>query len=280
MPFGVGSPAIGRDRAGRCPPRRRGRRPADSPRGSGPTGPLLPPLALSLAREIAAHYLAPPAVVIRAMLPPGLLERLELVARQVTRRPARLRIASRNREPGSCPRRPARGAGRAAAGGPRPPAPDGRAALLRRLRALADGRPRGADVDAAVARPSGPGYERRRGHGRPDWRGRRCGRRGPSRRTAARSGRASGRCARRARRAGAGRIRGLPARRARASATAIGGRRRRSSRRGLVRAHDARGAAAIRSRRVHGAAGAARDRLGVGPDGGPGRGRAPGPRRR
>ena len=43
-------------------------------------GPLLPPLTLALARWIAEHYLAPPALVIRAMLPPGLLERLELVA--------------------------------------------------------------------------------------------------------------------------------------------------------------------------------------------------------
>src|SRR6478672_4587462 len=43
-------------------------------------GPLLPPLTLALARWIAAHYLAPPALVIRSMLPPGLLERLELVA--------------------------------------------------------------------------------------------------------------------------------------------------------------------------------------------------------
>jgi len=43
-------------------------------------GPLLPALTLSLARSIAAHYLAPPALVLRAMLPPGLLERLELVA--------------------------------------------------------------------------------------------------------------------------------------------------------------------------------------------------------
>ena len=33
-----------------------------------------------LARWIADHYLAPPAVVVRAMLPPGILERLELVA--------------------------------------------------------------------------------------------------------------------------------------------------------------------------------------------------------
>ena len=43
-------------------------------------GPLLPPLSLALAREVSAHYLAPPAIAIRAMLPPGLLEKLELVA--------------------------------------------------------------------------------------------------------------------------------------------------------------------------------------------------------
>ncbi len=43
-------------------------------------GPLLPPLGLAFAAWIADHYLAPPALVLRAMLPPGLLERLELVA--------------------------------------------------------------------------------------------------------------------------------------------------------------------------------------------------------
>ena len=43
-------------------------------------GPLLPSLAMGLAAWIATHYLAPPALVLRAMLPPGLLERLELVA--------------------------------------------------------------------------------------------------------------------------------------------------------------------------------------------------------
>src|SRR5689334_12425324 len=43
-------------------------------------GPLLPDLSLALARSIADHYLAPIALVIRAMLPPGFLERLELVA--------------------------------------------------------------------------------------------------------------------------------------------------------------------------------------------------------
>src|SRR5690348_5243968 len=39
-------------------------------------GPLLPPLTLRLASWIADHYLAPPALVLRAMLPPGFLERL------------------------------------------------------------------------------------------------------------------------------------------------------------------------------------------------------------
>ena len=68
------------------------RRPRPTPRrptGSSPSpssgrvradGPLLPPLSLRLAAWIADHYLAPPALVLRAMLPPGLLERLELLA--------------------------------------------------------------------------------------------------------------------------------------------------------------------------------------------------------
>jgi primosomal protein N' (replication factor Y) len=43
-------------------------------------GPLLPPLAMRFAAWIADHYLAPPSVTLRAMLPPGLLERLELIA--------------------------------------------------------------------------------------------------------------------------------------------------------------------------------------------------------
>jgi primosomal protein N' (replication factor Y) len=94
-------------------------------------GPLLPPLTLALARWIAEHYLAPPALVIRSMLPPGLLERLELVAeRTPTPVPStddldavdadlldQLGVAAR----------PARDLA----------APDGRAGLLRRLRGLA-----------------------------------------------------------------------------------------------------------------------------------------------
>jgi primosomal protein N' (replication factor Y) len=43
-------------------------------------GPLLPPLQVALVRAVASHYLAPIAFVVRASLPPGLLERLELVA--------------------------------------------------------------------------------------------------------------------------------------------------------------------------------------------------------
>jgi primosomal protein N' (replication factor Y) (superfamily II helicase) len=43
-------------------------------------GPLLPPLQLRLADHIARHYLAPPALVIRQLLPPGLLERVALFA--------------------------------------------------------------------------------------------------------------------------------------------------------------------------------------------------------
>ena len=107
-------------------------------------GPLLPGLTLALASGIARHYLAPPALVLRAMLPPGLLERLELVA-ELTPAGATAGDATS-------------GAGEDAAGaratadllaqlarGPRPvrdlAGPDGRAGLLRRLRALeAEGR--------------------------------------------------------------------------------------------------------------------------------------------
>ncbi len=94
-------------------------------------GPLLPELGMRLAGWIATRYLAPPALTLRAMLPPGLLERLELVAE----------------------RRPEDGAGprddlapedetilKALAAGPRPVrglgAGEGRPALLRRLRGL------------------------------------------------------------------------------------------------------------------------------------------------
>ncbi len=45
-------------------------------------GPLLPPVQLALARHIWSHYLAPPAVVIRQMLAPGVLERVERTVRR------------------------------------------------------------------------------------------------------------------------------------------------------------------------------------------------------
>jgi primosomal protein N' (replication factor Y) len=106
-------------------------------------GPLLPPLALAFAREIAAHYLAPPALAIRAMLPPGLLEKLELVATP-------LDAPAGTPSPGSGLPMPGPDPATddlllALVGGPRAvrdlAAPEGRAALLRRLRTLeGDGR--------------------------------------------------------------------------------------------------------------------------------------------
>ncbi len=46
-------------------------------------GPLLPALSLAFARWISQEYLAPPAAVLRSMLPPGMLERLDLLAERV-----------------------------------------------------------------------------------------------------------------------------------------------------------------------------------------------------
>src|SRR6476646_5237555 len=68
-------------------------------------GPLLPPLSIGLARWISDHYLAPPAVVVRAMLPPGDRDLLD----QLLRGPRAVRSLV---------------------------APEGRAGLIRRLRAL------------------------------------------------------------------------------------------------------------------------------------------------
>ncbi len=90
-------------------------------------GPLLPPLGLALARSIADHYLAPTALVIRAMLPPGLLERLDLVATALTG-------PLPGDEPATTALLEALGAGS------RPtrslPAAESRPAVMRRLRAL------------------------------------------------------------------------------------------------------------------------------------------------
>ena len=64
-----------------------------SRRRSASDGPLLPPLSLRFAASIADRYLAPLATVIRAMLPPGMLERLELVAEVTPAGEARLGTA-------------------------------------------------------------------------------------------------------------------------------------------------------------------------------------------
>ncbi|HEV8403274.1 MAG TPA: primosomal protein N' [Candidatus Limnocylindrales bacterium] len=122
-------------------------------------GPLLPLLGLRLARWIAERYLAPPALVLRSMLPPGLLERLELVAELA---------------PGAA------GSGARATtaaaddptvadllaqlvSGPRPvrdlAGPDGRAGLLRRLRGLEADR-RVSLEWVLLGAGAGPRYER------------------------------------------------------------------------------------------------------------------------
>ncbi|CAN5777196.1 primosomal protein N' [soil metagenome] len=94
-------------------------------------GPLLGPLQLRLAEHISRHYLAPAALVVRQMLPPGFLEHVELVVRVVDRE----RLA----EEGS-------GLYDALVGAPEEgisiaelPQTAGRAALLRRLQADAEG---------------------------------------------------------------------------------------------------------------------------------------------
>jgi primosomal protein N' (replication factor Y) len=114
-------------------------------------GPLLPPLGLALARWIADHYLAPPAIVIRAMLPPGLLERLDLVAERRANAPT-LELSPSDADLLAQLERGPR-AVRAMV------APDGRAGLIRRLRALAAADQLSLDWTLSVA-GAGPRFER------------------------------------------------------------------------------------------------------------------------
>ena len=144
-------------------PRDRGRRPASgqADRRPGPGRRAAPAAAQPGARRAGSptHYLAPPAVVLRAMLPPGILERLELVA-ELARRGAS------GREAPTVDRRPGRiGAlldqlGRRAARGPRPR----RARGPGRPASAGCGRsPRSGSVDldwTLLAAPGGPRYER------------------------------------------------------------------------------------------------------------------------
>ena len=95
-------------------------------------GPLLPRLTLDFARWISEEYLAPPAATLRSMLPPGMLERLELVAEW--RGPeAGFGATPADREEAAIVDR--------LGAGPRPArdleGADGRAAALRRLRSMA-----------------------------------------------------------------------------------------------------------------------------------------------
>src|SRR5262245_28648580 len=114
-------------------------------------GPLVPGLTLRLVDWIADHYLAPPALVIRAILPPGLLERFELLVERTSEpEPDGLPAADRDLlaqlERGA---RPVRGLVTA----------EGRVALLRRLRGLEE---RGlVTIDwTLLAAAAGPRYER------------------------------------------------------------------------------------------------------------------------
>lgn len=120
-------------------------------------GPLLPPLSLGFAQGVAEHYLAPVAAVVRAMLPPGLLERLELMVEVTPAGESQLA-----REGGLGP------ADLAllddVAGRPRAArdlaSSEGRGALLRRLRSLADA----GLVELGwtlLGTTAGPRYERR-----------------------------------------------------------------------------------------------------------------------
>ncbi|MFL5679612.1 MAG: primosomal protein N' [Chloroflexota bacterium] len=116
-------------------------------------GPLLPPLTLELARWVATHYLAPPALVLRAMLPPGMLERLELVAEarpvddeSATTLDAVDRDLLAQLERGPRPVRDLAG-------------PEGRGGLVRRLRSLEARGLATLDWTLGVA-GAGPRYER------------------------------------------------------------------------------------------------------------------------
>ena len=96
-------------------------------------GPLLPALTLAFARWISSEYLAPPAAVLRSMLPPGMLERLDLVAERLPAGSGDLGAGAADRAEGELLEN--------LNDGPRDvrglEGQDGRAATLRRLRAMA-----------------------------------------------------------------------------------------------------------------------------------------------
>ena len=136
-------------------------------------GPLLPALSLDLARWISGHYLAPAAFVLRAMLPPGMLERLELVAEV---RPDRLPGADEDQlgddDSGSFSAED-RDLLQQLLAGPRAArdfaVPEGRAGLLRRLRSLAVG---ASSISTGRSPPRRPGRATSAGRSRPSRAGR------------------------------------------------------------------------------------------------------------
>ena len=103
------SSSVAGRRSGSCSARpARRRRATEADRRAGPRRWAAPAAPGARARRwIADHYLAPPALVVRAMLPPGLLERLELVAERTPA--ARLARATGTRRRGPRPARPAGG---------------------------------------------------------------------------------------------------------------------------------------------------------------------------
>jgi len=116
-------------------------------------GPLLPLRSVQLGRWIAERYLAPVSMVIRAMLPPGMLERFELV---VERAPGDAGDAS---EEDAADRALLERVGLVPHAVRELDAADGRAALLRRLRAL-EARGRLTLDWTLTAAGAGPRFER------------------------------------------------------------------------------------------------------------------------
>jgi primosomal protein N' (replication factor Y) len=123
-------------------------------------GPLLPALSLAFAKWISDEYLAPPAAVLRSMLPPGMLEHLDLVAERLPPPPGAL--AEETPGAGAVDRAEAELLATLEKG-PRAvrdlEGDDGRAATLRRLRAMAARALVRLDWTLAAA-TAGPRYER------------------------------------------------------------------------------------------------------------------------
>lgn len=133
-------------------------------------GPLLPRNLLAFAKWISEEYLAPPAAVLRSMLPPGMLERLDLVAERVPQSAVNEATggaeASELAPPGTLGVAGDRAEAQLLeklANGPRVvrdlEGEDGRAAALRRLRAMASRALVRLDWTLTAA-TSGPRYER------------------------------------------------------------------------------------------------------------------------